>query len=223
MIQPLFTEQTTFFQDSQQDFQVFGTEYSLNLHIPNASKERIHSPSVVHNDQAFTEFVKGEERCLKFVNQDLTFLQESHIPSTFSNISHAPTQLKESSCITLPTHISTEDNNISRTQVVEPALGFTLAEICHAQNEPKLTVSQLLEIESCKDYTKTLDGIFVTQPKRFLPLAQEAKKLAEEFRKEEIGSQWAGLPSEKLLQESFVEQLDALQSLDQLGPLTAAK
>ena len=108
LIQPLFMEQTSSFQDSQQDFQVFGTEYSLNLHIPNISIERIHSPLLVHNDQAFTEFVKGEGRCLKFVNQDLTFLQESHIPSTFSNISHAPTRLKESSCITLPTCISTE-------------------------------------------------------------------------------------------------------------------
>ena len=65
--------------------------------------------------------------------------------------------------------------------------------------------------------------MYVTQPKRFLPLAQEAKKLAEEFWKEEIVSQWAGLPPEKLLQESFIEQLNALQSLDQLGPLTAAK
>ena len=102
LIQPLFTEQTTSFQDSPQDFQVFGTEYSLNVHIPNISIERIHCPLIVHNDQAFTEFVKGEERCLIFVNQDLTFLQESHIPSTFSNASHAPAQLKESSCITLP-------------------------------------------------------------------------------------------------------------------------
>ena len=36
-------------------------------------------------------------------------------------------------------------------------------------------------------------------------------------------SQSAGLPPEKLLQESFVEQLDALQHLDQLAPLTATK
>ena len=49
------------------------------------------------------------------------------------------------------------------------------------------------------------------------------RKLAEEFQKEEITSQWAGLPPEKLLQESFVEQLNALQSLDQLALLTAAK
>ena len=31
------------------------------------------------------------------------------------------------------------------------------------------------------------------------------------------------LPPEKLLQESFLEQLDTLQALDQLAPLTAAK
>ena len=61
------------------------------------------------------------------------------------------------------------------------------------------------------------------QLKRFLPLTQEAKKLVEELHKEEIASQWAGLLPEKLLQESFLEQLDALQALDQLAPLTAAK
>ena len=69
-------------------------------------------------------------------------------------------------------------------------------------------IPELLEIKPCKDYKETplqtLDGLYVTQPKRFLPLAQEAKKLVEELCKEEIASQWAGLPPKKLLQESFV-------------------
>ena len=73
--------------------------------------------------------------------------------------------MKEPTCIRLPTHIPTEDNNTLHTQIVEPALGFTLVEICQAQTEPKLTVQQLLEIESCKDNVKTplqtLDGIYV--------------------------------------------------------------
>ena len=47
--------------------------------------------------------------------------------------------------------------------------------------------------------------------------------MAKELRKQEIASQWAGLPPEKLLQESFLDQLDALQALDQLAPLTAVK
>ena len=166
------------------------------------------------------------KKCLKLVNQDLTFLQESHIPLTLTNVSHTPTPLKESLRITLSTHVSKENNHTVCTQTVQPALGFTLAEIRQAQNDPTFTIPQLLKIEPCKDYTETplqtLDGLYVTKPKRFLPLAQEVKKLAEKFRKE-IASQWAGLPPKKLLQESFVEQLDALQTLDQLAPLTAAK
>ena len=65
--------------------------------------------------------------------------------------------------------------------------------------------------------------MYVNQPKRFLPLAKDAKKLVEEFQKVQIVSQWAGPPPEKLLQESFMEQLNAHQSLDQLAPLTATK
>ena len=84
-----------------------------------------------------------------------------------------------------------------------------------------------MEIEPCREYTETplqtLDSLHVTQPKRFLPLAQEAQKLATELCKEGIASQWVGLPPEKLLQESFLEQLDALQALDQLVPLPAVK
>ena len=111
--------------------------------------------------------------------------------------------------------------------MVEPVLGFTPVEICRAQAEPKLTAEQLLEIESCQEYIKTLfqtlDGIYVHQPKRFLPLAKEAKKLAEAFKKEQDTSKWAGILQEKLLQDSFVEQQNSLQTLEQLAPLKAAK
>ena len=41
---------------------------------------------------------------------------------------------------------------------------------------------------------QTLDGIVVNQPKRFLPLAQEARKITEEIRIEKINEQWAGIP-----------------------------
>ena len=127
-----FTEQATAFQDLQQDFQVSNAEFSLDLHVPNVSLERIHAPLVVYNDRVFTELIQGEERCLKFINQDLTFLQESHIPSTFTNVSHTPTPLKESLCITLHTGFSKENNHTACTQTIKPALGFTLAEIHQA-------------------------------------------------------------------------------------------
>ena len=186
----------------------------------------------MHNDCTLKEFIQGEVRCLKFINQDLAFLQELHIPSTFTNVSHTTTSLKELVHINLPTcisnkHTSIENNSSSCTQSVQPMLGFTLAKVCQAESNQTLTISQLLEIEPCREYTETplkmLDGLYVTQPKRFLPLMEEAKKLAKELHKEDIVSQWAGLPSKKLLQESFLEQLDALQALDQLAPLTAAK
>ena len=130
LILPPFMEQIPSIQDLQQDSQIFDTEHLLNLHTPNISIERTYSPPVVCNDRAFTEFVNGEERCLKFINQDLTFLQSSDILSTFSNVSHVSAKVKEPTHIRLPTHSSTEDNNTLCTQIVEPVLGFTLAEIC---------------------------------------------------------------------------------------------
>ena len=130
-----FEDQTTVFQDLQQDFQVSNVELSLDLHAPNVSLQRIYAPPVVHNDHALTEFIQGEERCLKFVNEDLMFLQESHIPSTFTNVSHTPTSLKEPAHITPPTriskeHTSKENNPTACTQIAQPMLGFTLAKIC---------------------------------------------------------------------------------------------
>ena len=70
---------------------------------------------------------------------------------------------------------------------------------------------------------QTLDGIIVTQPKHFLPLAQEARKIAEEIRIKKINEQWAGLPWEQLLNQSFNDQLNSIQILEQLAPLQLAK
>ena len=98
---------------------------------------------------AFTEFDQGEERCLKFISQDLTFLQSSSIPSTFSNISNtdgASAKIRESHTQTallsihLLTHIPQENSVSPPTQMVELVLGCTPAEIRRAQAKPKLTV-----------------------------------------------------------------------------------
>ena len=70
---------------------------------------------------------------------------------------------------------------------------------------------------------QTLDGIIVNQPKRFLPLTEEAKRIAEEIRIEKINEQWAGIPHEQLLNQSFNDQLNLIQILEQLAPLQMAK
>ena len=56
-----------------------------------------------------------------------------------------------------------------------------------------------------------------------MPLAEEAKRLAEEIHIEKLNEQWAGIPHEKLLNQSFRDQLNSLQILEQLAPLELAK
>ena len=70
---------------------------------------------------------------------------------------------------------------------------------------------------------QTLDGLYINQPSHFLPLAQEARKLAQKIKAEEDALQWSGIPVEQLLNNSFTEQLNCIQSLQQIAPLHAAK
>ena len=70
---------------------------------------------------------------------------------------------------------------------------------------------------------QTLDNIVVNKPKQFLPLAEEAKRISEEIRIEKINEQWAGIPHEQLLNQSFTDQLNSIQILKQLTPLQLAK
>ena len=70
---------------------------------------------------------------------------------------------------------------------------------------------------------QTLDGIVVNQPKRFLPLTEEAKHRAEEIRIKKLNEQWSGIPREQLLNQSFTDQLNSIQILEQLAPLQLTK
>ena len=70
---------------------------------------------------------------------------------------------------------------------------------------------------------QTLDGIVVNQPKGFLPLVEEAKCLAEEIRIKKLNKQWAGILHEQILNQSFTDQLNSMQILEQLAPLQLAK
>ena len=191
---------------------MFGIELPTSCH-PNIQITHFCTPPVVKSDCALSEFIPGEDRCTKFINQDWTFLQPSDIPSTFRNVVHtdnSSVQVSQSqtqvasSIVQLPTHTLNIQNLTLPTQIVEPVLGFTPAEIQRAEKELQLTVEQLLELESCKGYVKTpkqtLDGIYVHHPHCFLPLAKEAKKLAEALKKEQDAAQWADIPPEKLLQ-----------------------
>ena len=82
---------------------------------------------------------------------------------------------------------------------VTPLLGTTPSENTqiHHRNIPE-DISDILGTRVYKRYVdtplQTLDGIIVNQPKCFLPLTEEAKRIAKEIRIEKINEQWAGIP-----------------------------
>ena len=95
------------------------------------------------------------------------------------------------------------------------------------RRDPNLTLDELLGLSPCEDNIstplQTLDRLYVNQPSQFLPLAQEAKKLAKRIKAEEEASQYSGIPVEQLLNNSFNEQLNCIQSLQQIAPLHSTK
>ena len=52
---------------------------------------------------------------------------------------------------------------------------------------------------------------------------EEAKRLTEEIRIKKLNEQWAGIPCEQLLNQSFTDQLNSIQLLKQLAPLQLTK
>ena len=111
---------------------------------------------------------------------------------------------------------------------VTPLLGITPRESTQLQStNTQEDVEEILGTRVFQRYVdtpiQTLDGIVVNQPKCFLPLAQEARKIAEEIRIKKINEQWAGIPREQLLNQSFNDQLNSIQILEQLAPLQLTK
>ena len=111
---------------------------------------------------------------------------------------------------------------------VTPLLGITPHESTQLQSmNTQEDIEEILGTRAFQRYVdtpiQTLDGIVVNQPKHFFPLAQEARKIAEEIRIKKINEQWAGIPQEQLLNQSFNDQLNSIQILEQLAPLQLAK
>ena len=111
---------------------------------------------------------------------------------------------------------------------VTPLLGTTPSK--NNQIQHRNTPDDILDILGTRVYQgyvetplQTLDSIIVNQPKWFLPLAEEAKCIAKEIRIEKINEQWAGIPREQLLNQSFTDQLNSIQILEQLAPSTWQK
>ena len=117
--------------------------YAFKTELPTSCQSDIlstHSSTspVVNNNCSLSDFIKREERCSKFINQDLNFLLSSQISSVSKNVlpennlsvqvSQSQTQVV-SSITKLPTHTPENQNPTLPTQIVEPVLGFTPAKI----------------------------------------------------------------------------------------------
>ena len=118
-------------------------EAYLHQEIPTSCQSDIpstHSPTslVVNSDHALSNFIECEERCSKFINQDLNFLQSSNISSVSKDVlseDNSSVQVSQSqtqvvfSTTKLPTHTPEHQNSTPPKQIVEPVLGFMPAEI----------------------------------------------------------------------------------------------
>ena len=155
----------------------------------------------LHRDKQLEEFLIGEICCHNFINQDLTFWQPSTIHETKtkedsmspeSNPTEAPLNTSQET-----NQPQEEDSNLSQTfsaelsynrtritnrpapiQPVEPVVGLTLDEQCRKEEDPDLTLDELLGLASCEDHIstppQTLNGLYVNQSSQYLPLAQES-------------------------------------------------
>ena len=107
-------------------------------------------------------------------------------------------------------------------------LGITPSENIQLQNrDMPEDIAEILGTRAFQRYVdtplQTLDGIIINQPKHLLPLTKEAKRIAKEIRIEKINEQWDGIPQEQLLNQSFINQLNSIQILEQLAPLQLVK
>ena len=157
------------------------------------------------------EFKLQQEMCEAFIHQDLTFLQPSEIYPTSTESHNTPS----------PLNVVSNQQSVTATpiQSIEPVLGITPTEVHQTlECEEGQDIEDVLGTTACKGYVntpvQTPNGLYVTQPKCFLN---------EALRKEKEVDQWAGIPHENLLNQSFLEQLESLQILEQLAPLHLAR
>ena len=160
---------------------------------------------------------EAQPRQTLVIEDDSSLLAPSFINKPERKKTLAPTERPEA---------MTEVTSTAETLVspVTPLLGITPRENTQLQsrNTPE-DIADILGTRAFQRYVdmplQTLDGIIVNQPKHFLPLAKEAKRITEEIRIEKINEQWAGILREQLLNQSFNDQLNSIQILEQLAPL----
>ena len=111
---------------------------------------------------------------------------------------------------------------------VTPLLGITPRESTQLQStNTQEDVKEILGTRAFQRYVdtpiQTLDGIVVNQPKRFLPLTQEARKIAEEIRIEKLMSSGLGYHKNNFLTSPLMTNLIQSKSSSNWHPYSLPK
>ena len=138
-----------------------------------------------HNKQ-LEEFLIGDIHCQKFINQDLTFLQLSVICASQQKVdsivpgnnttavplitpqeNNSPHEQDTNSSQVSTAKVLCDRNRVNNIaapiQPVEPVVGLTLEEQCKKEEDPDLTLIELLGLTPCERHIttplQTLNGI----------------------------------------------------------------
>ena len=135
---------------------------------------------------------EAQPRQMLVIEDDSSLLAPSSINEPERKETLVPTEGMESTAEAA----SARDTLISQ---VTPLLGITPSKNTQLRNRnvPE-DIADILGTRAFQRYVdtplQTLDGIIINQPKHFLPLTKEAKRIPEEIRIEKINEQWAGIP-----------------------------
>ena len=197
-----------------------------HFHIPMPKSQKVKCPE---DQQLLLSAPQPKDKYLEEAQQRQMLVIEDNssllAPSSINGPEHKETLVPMERPEPMAEAISAGDTLISQ---VTPVLVITPCENTQLQsrNTPE-DIADILGTRAFQRYVdtplQTLDGIIVNQPKCFLPLAKEAKRIAEEIRIEKINEQWAGILREQLLNQSFNDQLNSIQILEQLAPLQLVK
>ena len=126
----------------------------------------------IKQDKELEEFLRGE-RSEENTTETLPIETPENIPIQKQYI-----DLQQLSVVDVIYDRNCSTNPVAPIQPVEPVIGLTPEEQQKKEADPNLTLTELLGLTSCEGHIntplQTLDGLYVNQPSRFLPLAHEA-------------------------------------------------
>ena len=162
----------------------------INLPV-TTSIPYLFNPPKVQQDKCFQEFLRGKIHCQNYINQDLTFLQPSvlhvtqlkedsilpeaittGVPSITPQESNSHQELNANCSPVASVDVlydrSRGNNRKAPIQPVEPVVGLTSKEQSRREEDPDLTLDELLGLIPCEQHIttppQTLNGLYVHQP-----------------------------------------------------------